>query len=77
MRMNKPLKVIKAENCAGMVLPKDILAKLRVSLLDDLDLTETVDGFHLTPSDPGFEVKMAFAETIMRDDRDILRILAQ
>ena len=76
MRMNKPLKVIKVENCAGVVLPKDILAKLRVSLRDDLDLTETADGFHLTPSDPGFEAKMAIAETIMCDDRDILHILA-
>lgn len=50
---------------------------MRVSLGDDLDLTETADGFHLTPSNPGFEAKMAIAETIMREDRDILRILAQ
>lgn len=77
MRMNKPIKVIKVGNSAGMILPKEILAKLRVSLGDDLYLTETANGFHLTPSDPGFETKMALAETIMREDRDILRVLAQ
>jgi putative addiction module antidote len=77
IRMNKPIKVIKVGNSAGMILPKEILAKLRVSLGDDLYLTETANGFHLTPSDPGFEAKMALAETIMREDRDILRVLAQ
>ena len=77
MRMNKLIKVIKVGNSAGMILPKEILAKLRVSLGDDLYLTETANGFHLTPSDPGFEAKMALAETIMREDRDILRVLAQ
>ena len=42
--MNKPLKVIKVGNSAGMILPKEILAKLRVSLGDDLYLTETASG---------------------------------
>ncbi len=75
--MNKPLKIIKVGNSAGMILPKEILARLRVSLGDDLYLTEADDGYRLTPSDPGFEAKMALAESIMREDRDILRVLAQ
>jgi putative addiction module antidote len=75
--MNETVKIIKVGNSAGMILPREILAKLRVSLGDDLSLTETANGFHLTPSNPGFEEKMALAETIMRQDRDILRILAQ
>ncbi len=75
--MNKPQKVIKVGNSAGMILPKEILAKLRVSLGDDLYLIETAHGFHITPNNPGFEAKMALAETIMREDRDILRVLAQ
>ena len=75
--MNKPIKIIKVGNSAGMILPREILAKLRVALGDNLYLTETSSGVHLTPSDPGFEAKMALAETIMREDRDILRVLAQ
>lgn len=77
MCMNKPVKIIKVGNSAGIILPKDVLAKLRVSPGDNLYLTETANGYHLTPSDPGFEAKMALAETIMREDRDILRVLAQ
>lgn len=75
--MNKLRKIVKIGNSAGMILPKEILAKLRVTLGDNLYLTETANGVHLTPSDPGFEAKMALAETIMREDRDILRVLAQ
>ncbi len=75
--MNETVKIIKVGNSAGMILPKAMLAKLRVSLGDQLYLTETPDGVHLTPSDPAFEAKMALAESIMREDRDILRVLAQ
>ena len=75
--MNKPHKIIKVGNSAGMILPKEVLAKLRVSLGDSVYLTETADGIYLTPTDPGFEGKMAIAESIMREDRDILRVLAQ
>jgi putative addiction module antidote len=75
--MNKPLKIVKIGNSAGIILPKDVLARLRVALGESLYLTETANGFHLTPSDPGFEAKMAMAETIMREDRDILHVLAQ
>jgi putative addiction module antidote len=75
--MNAPLKIIKVGNSAGLILPKEVLARMRVALGDSLYLTETANGVHLTPSDPGFEAKMALAETIMREDRDILRVLAQ
>lgn len=75
--MNKPLKIIKVGNSAGVILPKEVLAHLRVAQGDSLYLTETASGYHLTPTDPGFETKMALAETIMREDRDILHVLAQ
>ena len=75
--MNETVKIIKVGNSAGMILPKEMLAKLRVSLGDQLYLTETPNGLHLTASDPEFETKMALAENIMREDRDILHVLAQ
>ena len=75
--MNKPLKIIKVGNSAGVILPKEVLAHLRVAQGDSLYLTETANGYHLTPTDPGFEAKMALAETLMREDRDILHVLAQ
>ncbi len=76
--MNAPLKIIKVGNSAGMILPKEVLSRLRVSVGEKLYLTESADGgYRITASDPDFESKMALAETIMREDRDILHILAQ
>lgn len=75
--MNTQLKIRKIGNSAGVVLPKELLARLRVDLGDSLYVTETADGVRLTASNPDFEAKMALAEAIMREDRDILRILAK
>lgn len=75
--MNTQLKVTKIGNSAGVVLPKELLARLRVGPGDLLYATEAPDGVRLTAADPDFEARMALAETIMRDDRDILRVLAK
>jgi putative addiction module antidote len=75
--MNTTLKITKIGNSAGVVLPKDVLAKLRAGIGDTLFVTESPDGIRISASDPSFEAKMAVAEQIMRDDRDILRVLAK
>ena len=75
--MNGPLKVTKIGNSAGIVLPKEVLARLRVGPGDALYLSESPDGVRLTASDPDFAAKMEAAEEIMREDRDILRELAK
>lgn len=71
------IKVITVGNSAGVVLPKDLLAKLRVSKGDTLFAVETANGIELTAYDPEFAAQMDAAETIMRADRDILRKLAE
>jgi putative addiction module antidote len=75
--MNTPLKITKIGNSAGVILPKEVLARLRVGLGDSLYVSEAPDGIRLTASDSDFETTMALAEQIMREDRDILRVLAQ
>lgn len=75
--MNIPLKITKIGNSAGVVLPKDVLARLRVGPGDTLHLTEAPDGVRLTAGDPDFAAQMAVAERVMREDRDILRALAK
>jgi putative addiction module antidote len=75
--MNTGLKITRIGNSAGIVLPKDVLAKLRAGVGDTLYVTETPDGIRITASDPDFAVKMDLAEQIMREDRDILRVLAK
>lgn len=75
--MNVSLKLVKIGNSTGVILPKELLARLRVELGDTLYATESPDGVRLTASNPDFEAKMKLAEKIMREDRDILRVLAQ
>ena len=75
--MNAKLKVTRIGNSFGVVLPKELLARLRVGQGDTLYATEAPDGVRLTAADPDFEAKMAMAEKIMREDRDILRALAK
>lgn len=75
--MNKQLKITRIGNSAGIVLPKELLSRLRVGPGDTIFATEAPDGVRLTASNPDFEAKMKAAEAIMREDRDILRVLAQ
>ncbi|WP_448663299.1 AbrB/MazE/SpoVT family DNA-binding domain-containing protein [Sphingomonas sp. CJ20] len=75
--MNKPLKIIRIGNSAGVILPKEVLARLRVDLGDELFLTEGQGSVVLRASDPDFAEAMQAAEEIMREDRDILAVLAK
>ena len=75
--MNKPLKITKIGNSAGIVLPKELLARLRVGPGDALYVSEAPDGVRLTAHDPEFERQMDLAEQIMRRDRNVLRALAK
>ena len=75
--MNKQVKLIPVGNSTGVILPKDVLARLRVERGDHLTLVETQDGYHLQVADPEFERQMEVARKIMRKDRAILRELAK
>ena len=75
--MNTPLKITRIGNSAGVVLPRELLARLRAGVGDTLYVTESPDGIRITAADPDFAEKIAVAEKIMREDRDILRVLAQ
>ncbi len=75
--MNASLKITKIGNSAGIILPKELLARLRAAVGDTLFVSEAPDGVRLTAGDPAFSAKMEMAEQIMREDRDILRVLAK
>ncbi|MGA2569787.1 MAG: AbrB/MazE/SpoVT family DNA-binding domain-containing protein [Terracidiphilus sp.] len=71
------LKVTTVGSSAGIVLPKEVLARLRVAKGDSVFLTEAPDGFRITPYNPEFEEDMALAREVMRKRRDLLRELAK
>lgn len=77
VRMNIPLKLVKMGNSLAFVVPKELRDRLRVEQGDVIYATEGPDGVRLTPYKPDFQAKMELAEKIMREDRDILRVLAQ
>lgn len=71
------LKLTPVGNSIGVVLPEELLAKLRVQKGDTLLASETPNGIELTPHNAEFEEQMKVAEGVMRDFRDTLRRLAE
>jgi len=71
------IKVTTVGNSVGVVLPRDLLTKLRVEKGDTLYVVETPNGVELTPYRPDFATQMDAAESIMRENRDVLKKLAE
>ena len=71
------LKITTVGNSAGIVLPKEILARLRVEKGDMLYATEIPGGIQLIPYDPKFEGQMKVAEGVMKRRRTLLHKLAE
>ena len=71
------LKLTSIGNSTGLILPRELLRQLRVDKGDLLHVVETDRGIELTPYDPEFASQMELAETVMREDRDVLRKLAE
>jgi putative addiction module antidote len=71
------LKLRKIGNSLGVVLPQDILARMRVAEGDKLFVHDTPDGIALTPTDAGFEQQMKIAREVMHRRRAVLRELAK
>ncbi len=72
------LKVRKFGNSLGVVLPREVINRLRTEENGRLFLIEAGDGdYRLTPYDPTFEKKMKKAEEIMSRYRNTLRALSK
>jgi putative addiction module antidote len=71
------LKITAIGNSAGIILPKELLARLGVEKGDMLTLVETPTGVELTPFDPEFEAQMDAAREVMGRYRNALRELAK
>jgi putative addiction module antidote len=70
--MNKPLKITKIGNSAGIVLPKEVLAHLDRKVGDELTLVLKPNGIELVGGEPDFEEQMAAARKVMADTRHVL-----
>lgn len=86
--MNKPvrdvdtqdavLQVKKIGNSVGLILPKDLLARLKLKEGDRLHVIEQTErGFKLTPYDPKHAKAMKIARKVMDEYQDTFRALAK
>ena len=71
------LKLTTVGNSTGVVLPREVLQHLRVEKGDKLYVLETPNGIQLTPYSPEFGKQVEIAEQVMREDRDVLKKLAE
>ncbi|MBL8279420.1 MAG: AbrB/MazE/SpoVT family DNA-binding domain-containing protein [Pelomonas sp.] len=71
------LKLTQIGNSVGVILPKEVLARLKVEKGDVLYLSEAVNGVLLTPYSPEFEAQMRAARDIMKKRRAVLHELAK
>jgi putative addiction module antidote len=71
------LKITTVGNSAGVILPKELLSRLRLEKGDELYALETPGGITLSVYDPELARQMEVAEKVMREDRNVLHKLAQ
>lgn len=75
--MTRKLKLTAIGNSTGLILPKELLEKLRVQRGDELMVLESPDGITLTAFDQTFSEQMDLAERVMRKRRNLLKKLAE
>lgn len=71
------LKITQIGNSLGVVLPKELLARLKLEKGDTLFVTDAPGGVHLSPYDEGFESQMDAARAVMKRRRQVLHELAK
>jgi putative addiction module antidote len=75
--MASAVKITTIGNSVGIILPKEVLSKLKVAKGDSLYLVDTPEGVTLSPYDQDFAEEMEAAKRVMKKNRDVLRRLAE
>ncbi|MDP1533772.1 MAG: AbrB/MazE/SpoVT family DNA-binding domain-containing protein [Rubrivivax sp.] len=71
------LKLTQIGNSVGLILPKEMLARLKLQKGDSVFVTDTPDGVALTPYNPEVAEQLALGSEFMREYRDTFRELAK
>jgi putative addiction module antidote len=75
--MSTALKLTQIGNSLGVILPKEILARLKVQKGDTLFVTDSPDGLTLTPYDASLDEQLAIGREFMHEYRDTFHQLAK
>lgn len=72
------IEVRKIGNSTGLILPKELVASLKLQQGQWLHVQEVPEGgVRLTPYDPDFDAAMELVDEVMDEYRDTLRVLAK
>jgi putative addiction module antidote len=75
--MTTTLKLTQIGNSVGVILPKEVLARLKLEKGDTVHLTDAPGAVTITPFDPALEEQLALGREFMREYRDTFHQLAK
>ena len=72
------LKLTQIGNSVGVILPKEVLARLKLEKGDTVFITDAANGgVTLTPYDPALDEQVRLGREFMHEFRDTFRQLAK
>ena len=71
------LKLTRIGNSVGIILPKEVLARLKLGKGDMVFITDAANGVTLTPYDPALDQQLEIGREFMREYRDTFHQLAK
>ena len=71
------IKLTQIGNSVGLILPKELLARLKLEKGDTVYLTDAPGGVTITPNNPSFEEQLVLGREFMREYRDTFNALAK
>ena len=70
-------KIVAIGNSAGIILPKETLARMNVKKGDPVYVSEVAGNIQISPYDEEFAAKMEVADSVVRRYRDAFKKLAE
>ncbi|MDI1268129.1 MAG: AbrB/MazE/SpoVT family DNA-binding domain-containing protein [Polaromonas sp.] len=71
------LKLTQIGNSIGVILPREVLGRLKLEKGESVFLMETPDGYTITPYDPALDEQIQAGREFMREYRDTFHQLAK
>lgn len=71
------LKLTAVGTSTGVVIPKEMLNRMKVERGDSLHVIETPEGYLITPYDPNVAKQIDAGREFMKEYRDTFKVLAK
>ena len=71
------LKLTQIGHSIGVILPDEVLQRLKLKKGDSINLIDTPDGVTIAPHDPAVEEELKIGREFMREYHDTFQTLAK